>query len=178
MGSHGYTRRGRLRNRARTIGGCASVGTLAVLVELLNVRWGAGALSVMFSVWHCPSISVLFFGIFLWICGMAREYGCDSGGYGVGRECKGDARTKERANEILYRHTFKFNDGCSRQGVATNTDTHQCLQIGSNYRNIMSLEVLSLLTTSKACQKEEEYRLTGATHLISIRVRIKPVSPK
>ena len=119
-----------------------------------------------------------FLVFFLWICGMAREYGCDSGGYGVGRECKGDARTKERANEILYRHTFKFNDGCSRQGVATNTDTHQCLQIGSNYRNIMSLEVLSLLTTSKACQKEEEYRLTGATHLISIRVRIKPVSPK
>jgi hypothetical protein len=65
VGGHGYTRRGRWRNWARTIGGCASVGTLAVLVEELSVGWGAGAFSSLFSLWHGPSISVIFLVFFM-----------------------------------------------------------------------------------------------------------------
>lgn len=89
---HGYTRRRRWRNWGRTVGGCAGVGTLAVLAEELRVGWGAGTFSGLFSVWHGPSISVLFFGIFMGLRD-GQGNGSDSGGHGFGRECKGDART-------------------------------------------------------------------------------------
>ena len=50
--------------------------------------------------------SDIFWYFFYGFAGWPGEYGCDSGGHGFGRECKGDARTKERANENLYKHTF------------------------------------------------------------------------
>lgn len=68
---HDYTRK-RGRKGARTIGGCAGVGTLGVLVEL-SVGWRARTFSGLFAVWHCPSISVIFV-IFYGFAGWPGEY--------------------------------------------------------------------------------------------------------